>query len=740
MATYRAKRGQVIVVGTLLVAILALSVTLSVYRMSGGKEELRAIPVRETVLGIASDLDRALAYSLSNASKTYRSLWPQNSTEYAAQQANEQGRWFLSTWKRGVLAAYSNLGVGLEYTNELFNFTWGEGFGLSNARCMVGLNISGYGFTGWVGERNRAVGLSLDADSIKPTPESHETRMSFTLLRDGSRPISDLGPENESIAVLAHIAGEVWVAGNVTSLTYEGGGRYTLVFQPDVNPHSRGVILTVTTPEDQVVVSAFHRSEEKVQISFDSLDENRTSPTDHLGMIMLGDIVLQPLPESATAYTGQYLLRYVPEPPYVFLNWTVENASLAAVDDIYAELTSVNITGSTSITAYYGQGNGTGSGTSQPPNTLLVRSVEENGFSEGRGIVSLQQKVKGKWQDVEPPGQRILHNVTKSDDYGVLFEPQAGYRFVRWEYGGSVEHGHGQPPSGPNADIISVALAGGNVTAVYTQDLSGLTATITLNSRERMDSSENKGWISFNGTNYALPANVPNVPLSTYPLRFVPQNPNQVFLWWETQGDVIVTNGTKPSTTVVVQGDGTITAVYLEQNTRPQVPSPTHPWDYLYVDEGYWLMPSDLWSGDDGKLAPSFSMGEDKQVTLLASPLTPELRIAEDLNVMVFVRVNPPHSVKDITLELGFQWNNTYYLLGNQSYQINKEGVYVMPLDSTQAQYPGETGIIPANSTVLLWVTITFYPNGWGTFFLYHGITWPSYVYLGGVPADQLGG
>jgi hypothetical protein len=62
-----------------------------------------------------------------------------------------------------------------------------------------------------------------------------------------------------------------------------------------------------------------------------------------------------------------------------------------------------------------------------------------------------------------------------------------------------------------------------------------------------------------------------------------------------------------------------------------------------------------------------------------------------------------------------------------------------MYLNSTEADYPGETRVIPQNSTIRLWVTITFYPNGWGTFFLYYGMTWQSFVYLGGVPTDQLG-
>jgi hypothetical protein len=82
-------------------------------------------------------------------------------------------------------------------------------------------------------------------------------------------------------------------------------------------------------------------------------------------------------------------------------------------------------------------------------------------------------------------------------------------------------------------------------------------------------------------------------------------------------------------------------------------------------------------TGDDGKLAPSFSTGEDKEITVLSSPLTPKLRIAENLFVMVWVRPNPPHSAKDVTLTLEFECDDTrVFLLGNAVYPVNKDGVY----------------------------------------------------------------
>jgi len=737
MGAYQAKRGQIIIAGTLLVAVLALSVTLSIYRMSGENEELRARPVRETVLGITSDVDRALTYALSNASQVFRSLWTEDVAN-ASREASETGRGFLSTWKRSVLTAYSNLGLRLEYSSERFESDWNGPVGWSSASCTVELDVSGYGFTGWRAERNRAVGLVLDNNTIVPDPEEHETTLDFSISdRYGgqSRPISDLSPEN--IEILAHVTGPIWVRGVARSLEYRGGGNYTLGFWPDVNEFSRSVILTVTTPEDRIVVAASYVGGDKAHVVIDSLDENRSSRADHKGTVMLGDLTLYPLPNSTDVYTGKYELRYVPEPGYVFLNWTVGNQSLAVVDDNLSAWTSVDIAGSTTITAFYGTAGG-------PPfewGDLLVTSAEVNGASYGRGIVSLKQKIQGDWLDVEPPGQTIVHGITERDDYAVYFEPQLGYVFSYWRLEGDVgfTRGGGNPPREPNGAHITVGTSGGNATAIYTRVTPGMNAMVALHSRNLLNWSDvDRGWISLNGRNYAV-GNTVELPVGNYTLGFVPAEPNQASAGWEWGGRVVVRNGTKVTPTIAsVEGDGSITALYVDppgNGNEPPGSSHSGPWDKLYVDEGYWLMPKDLWSGDDGKLAPSFSTGEDKQVALLSSPLTPwNMSIAPELSVLAWIRPNPPSSVKDITLELGFQWNNTYYLLGSETYQLHKDGVYVMPLDSTQADYPEKTGIIPVNSTILLTVTITFYPHGWGTFFLYHGVSWASYVYLGAVP------
>ncbi len=738
MATYQAKRGQVIVAGTLMVAILTLSLTLTIYQMSGVKEDLRATPVRETVLGIASDLDRALTYALSNASGVYRSLWtrPEIPVEEAYQQANESGRRFLSTWKRSLLTVYSNLGVGLEYANENFGFDWDGTLGWTGASCIVDLNISAYGFTGWIADRSKAIKLRLDPDSIAPNHENNQTRLRFSVSDEcagQSRPISDLSPEN--LGILAHVAGPVWVWGNVLSLEYNGAGSYTLVFSPDVNQFSRSVVLNVTTPEEQIVVAASYRGREKAHIAFNSLDVNRTSAVDNLGSLTLSNVTYT-LPNSTDIYPWTYGLKYVPADEYVFVNWTVGNESLAVVDDDLAELTSVNIVGSTTITAFYNRTGGPPS--ESPPGALLVNSVEVNGRSEGKGLVWLRQKITGSnWTLVDGPSQTIIHTVKSAGLYAVYFEPQAGYVFSNWTLTG-VTSAHGNPPEGPNMRVIDVDLTG-KATAFYARDVSN--ATVSLSSRNRIYPSDlNRGSISFDGTPYRLPWDV-TVPLGTYSLEFLP-SPGQEFVGWEFGGEVIVTNGLDRSTTALVQGSGSITALYVERNDKPRDKGPS--WDILYVDQGYWLMPRDLWSGDDGKLPPSFSTGEDKQVALLESPSTPELSISQDLFVVVWVRPNPPHSVKDITVKLEFESNDAWYLLGTAVHEgVNMDGWYAMPLDSTEAEWPDPQTpwIIPENSTIRLWVTISFWkdPSGWGTFFLYHGVSWPTYVYLGGVPTNPPG-
>ena len=81
-------------------------------------------------------------------------------------------------------------------------------------------------------------------------------------------------------------------------------------------------------------------------------------------------------------------------------------------------------------------------------------------------------------------------------------------------------------------------------------------------------------------------------------------------------------------------------------------------------------------------------------------------------------------------MELGFKYNGTYYRLGSATYENAYQGVYLLQINILDGQFPGHTGIIPKGSTIILTITVYFYKQPWGTFFVFYGPDQPTNVQL----------
>jgi len=623
-------RGQFVVGAALIIAILTLAVALSIYQVSLHRQQLVYEPVKELVLGITSDLDRALTFALGNASQEY---YKTGSEDWAG----AQGYGFISMWVRSILASYSHLGVKMNMsvpTNStqgglrdvLFHFDWGQRVGLSYVYTKFDLDVDAYGFKGWVGESKKFVGLTIFPESMRLNESGPlgSTILNFHV-QDNEYPIPNLTPD--SLEIYAHITRDVWFPANITSLSYLGGGNYTVEFSPRINEYTLGVVLTVVTPEDRIYVSAYSYRDVFISVTLQSLEDPVTGSTKNLGVIQLGNTSYPILPNSPRRDPGTYLLKYTPQnSSYAFLNWTVTGD--VHVEDSYARITSLTVDGNGTVTAFYRRGTAT-----------------------------------------EPPA--------------------------------------------PKSDLI-------------------------LDSRDWTNQSLHLGKIKLGETTYyPLPKTVKNLPGGDYPLQYIPQNSSYVFLWWEyskTSGNVIW-NSTDDSTTLTVYGNGNVTAVYALLPGGSLTPR-IEDWSTLYLDAGYRLVPPSLWSGLSGKFAPSYSIGAAKQVAVFKSPNTPiPIYLARYVNATAFVRPNPPSNVKDIKIELGFNYGGKYYRLGSDTYPVNTQGVYRLTIDALYgtppAQFPqGYFGVIPEGSVIILTVTVQFIMIPWGTFFLYYGPVTPSCIEL----------
>ncbi|MEM2904891.1 MAG: hypothetical protein QW057_02165 [Candidatus Bathyarchaeia archaeon] len=814
---HTARRGQFIIIAAVLIGVLVMTTALAIGQLATVAKRLNYKPVKETILAITSDLDRALTHALSAASLAY------NASGYDEQSASEEGYRFISAWTRSVLTAYSNLGLEMKltpaqdgYTDVKFLFDWGTTTGLSYAATKFHMNATALGFTGWKGESVKAVILQMKPDTItvQETPLPGTTTVSFQLTDENGAPISDVAEEN--LQAFIHLTQGYWVRAQGLRLSYLGAGIYTLTMSPRLNRQSPGIILAAQTPDDRVLVQAYYLENEGATQTFQSqgLSEEGAPDEDETnnGSIQVGDLTFDALSETTTLTEGTYSLTFTPPPGYVFVNWTATGN--ITVENPYSPETTVTVTGGGNLTAFYqaavphllagwseqvgggnpkpgllslsdtqgqslasgqtityqyddpglyvvtytpnsatlflnwrsegnvtvespftqstnvtvGEGGGNVIAVYQPLSSLSLSSLEEDGRTFNLGNVTLENQ-NGQ-TILRGPAPQTLYNVTSGDKFTTVYAPENGYVFLYWQTLGNVTFRSGSD-SWSNPAKVTVGQGVNALIAIYRQ-----VADVQLNSEDWEGLSVNQGWTTFNGTDYTLPTSLDDIAARRYDVAFTPRLSNQTFLWWNVTGAARVGNSTSASTWVEVNGDCNLTAVYVTGIIEPPRP-PGGPWDILYVDSGYMINPVFLWTQDPGKLAPSFSMGNEKLAAVLYSPLTPRLSIAELVNVSVIVRPNPPNSVKEVYVELGYIYNGTYHLIGNESKPVSEVwGIYTLRIDPLQGDYVNnEPLIVPEGSVLQLLVVLTFYKEytGWGTFFLYYGYLRPSQVELGGV-------
>jgi len=559
-------RGQFTIIAALLISILTLSLVLSIHQTNLHRQQLRYEPVEELVLGITSDLDRCLTHALSIATQRYH-----DNKSLGTVYATDEGYNFISKWVRSVLASYAHLGVKMAMSvpeNETaggptdigWSIDWAHPRGVSQVFTKFDLDIDAYGFKGWVGRSAKFVRLEILPQSIELDNQS--TTLKFKILQgklSDTLPIPNLTPEslNKSKVYIPKLTSSP-IPTNITNLSYLGSGTYTVTFEltlPSylsnlINKHIVEVELTVVTPEDDIIVSAYLPASD-VSVTLDSREENNAS--EHLGSIRLGDVTYTVLPNS-TSTIGKYGILYTPEnASYAFLNWTTTGN--ITVENPYSNTppTYVTIYGDGNITAFYTR--------YIPPEPTIVNltldSRDWENLNNSLGSINLDSKSYA-------PLPAIATNMTLGE-YMLQYIPyNASYVFLWWESSGGVI-----PANSTANPTILIVNGNGNVTAVYKfQPQIPTPATVNLQSWEESSPvPTNNGTIQLGTTVFSLP-NSTSVTSGAYLLVYTPFE-GYVFLNWTTTANITVQDPNSSTTTVTVGGDGDITAFY-RQRVPPQ--------------------------------------------------------------------------------------------------------------------------------------------------------------------------
>jgi len=220
MALKRGRKGQFILIGTLIL-VISLLFLMAVYSVSTiYRVKLIKSDFRNTVLKISSDMDRALEAAVANASGSWR-------LGYLDYQ--EKGNDLLRDWINTLANYYSAHGIRMR-TSIPIVFKLEEMLfrGVSEAELeLFSLNLSTHGFYNWRDKFSVKRELIVDENSLVKTGD--EINFTFRLIDEEGRNITDLeiGPGSDNIQVYLIEQGAFRVRIPKESITiYRKNGEY----------------------------------------------------------------------------------------------------------------------------------------------------------------------------------------------------------------------------------------------------------------------------------------------------------------------------------------------------------------------------------------------------------------------------------------------------------------------------------------------------------------------------------
>ena len=237
------KRGQMIVIAALLMAILLVSLLPITYMATTHYRFMRYKSVKEITANIASEFKRGLEAILATSTHIY------NKTFYL-----EPGRLvakkLLNRWIMTLLKAYSGVGIQVNVSygdillqpakdgypevrieeGEIMKCFWYFPRAISAIYATMSLNLTEYGLYGWNISRLVLLNLTINTDQIGIDYSKDIAWFNMTLLKEYQEPVNDLA---EGILIVRYYDKDVnsWKIADIINITYHGAGDYTIFFK-----------------------------------------------------------------------------------------------------------------------------------------------------------------------------------------------------------------------------------------------------------------------------------------------------------------------------------------------------------------------------------------------------------------------------------------------------------------------------------------------------------------------------
>ncbi|MEM2087479.1 MAG: hypothetical protein QXF52_02240 [Thermoproteota archaeon] len=265
------RRGQIILIMSITLIAVILSVSMVIYLTSTQHLFFNYNPSREIILSIDSDFERALTRILANATDFYNKTVTQGGTYlFEIDKARETANKTFSYWVMSTQTVYAGKGLSIEtqWVNEpvqrkktielciynltksgepdkpnyysfnyserklekLFKLFWYRPNSISVIGADINVDATAQGIIGW--RNRRIILLNLTIASIVPYEKDGFLEVGVTVLRENGVPVNDLTAGNFEIYLFDRSSPQgayPWKRVSVESITYNGGGNYTLM-------------------------------------------------------------------------------------------------------------------------------------------------------------------------------------------------------------------------------------------------------------------------------------------------------------------------------------------------------------------------------------------------------------------------------------------------------------------------------------------------------------------------------
>lgn len=237
------KRGQMIVIAALLMAILLVSLLPITYMATTHYRFMRYKSVKEITANIASEFQRGLEAILATSTHIY------NKTFYL-EPGRIVAKKLFNRWIMTLLKAYSGVGIQVNVSygdillqpakdgypevrieeGEIMKCFWYFPRAISAIYATMSLNLTEYGLYGWNISRLVLLNLTINTDQIGVDYSKDIAWFNITLLKEYQEPVNDLA---EGILIVRYYDKNVnnWKIADIINITYRGAGDYTIFFK-----------------------------------------------------------------------------------------------------------------------------------------------------------------------------------------------------------------------------------------------------------------------------------------------------------------------------------------------------------------------------------------------------------------------------------------------------------------------------------------------------------------------------